>query len=38
VSVQRRPTEDTIELFNVVLGLELTQQDKADLLAYLRVL
>jgi cytochrome c peroxidase len=30
--------EDTIEFFNLVLGLKLNQQEKADLLAFLRTL
>ena len=30
--------EDTVEFFNLVLGLGLTAQEKADLVAYLRVL
>ncbi|MBA3456907.1 MAG: cytochrome B6 [Deltaproteobacteria bacterium] len=30
--------EDTIEFFNLVLGLQLTSQEKGDLLAYLHVL
>lgn len=30
--------EDTIEFFNLVLGLQLTADEKADLLAYLLVL
>ena len=32
----RLPTlEDTVEFFNLVLGTRLTQQDKADLVAFL---
>jgi cytochrome c peroxidase len=30
--------EDTVEFFNLVLGLQLTASDKADLVAYMRVL
>jgi cytochrome c peroxidase len=30
--------DDTVEFFNLVLGLRLTSQEKADLLAFLRVL
>jgi cytochrome c peroxidase len=30
--------EDTIEFFNLVLGTELTADEKADLLAYLQAL
>jgi hypothetical protein len=30
--------EDTIEFFNLVLGLKLTQSEKADLLVFLLVL
>ena len=30
--------EDTVEFFNVVLGLRLTSEEKADLTAFLRVL
>src|SRR5512135_414539 len=30
--------EDTVEFFNLVLGLQLTQQEKADLVAYMRAL
>jgi cytochrome c peroxidase len=30
--------EDTVEFFNLVLGVQLTQQEKADLVAFLRVL
>ncbi len=30
--------DDTVEFFNLVLGLQLSQQEKADLLAYLYVL
>ena len=29
---------DTVEFFNLVLGLKLTQQEKSDLVAYLLVL
>jgi hypothetical protein len=30
--------EDTVEFFNVVLGLRLMNQEKADLTAFLRAL
>src|SRR5205085_7376466 len=30
--------EDTVEFFNLVLGLRLSEQDKADLVAFMRVL
>jgi cytochrome c peroxidase len=30
--------EDTVEFFNLVLGVQLTQQEKSDLVAFLRVL
>jgi cytochrome c peroxidase len=30
--------EDTVEFFNLALGVQLTQQEKADLVAFLRVL
>lgn len=30
--------EDTVEFFNLVLGLRLTAAEKADLTAFLRVL
>jgi len=30
--------EDTVEFFNLVLGTRLTQQEKGDLTAFLRVL
>jgi hypothetical protein len=30
--------EDTVEFFNLVLGTELTQDEKADLVAFLRCL
>jgi cytochrome c peroxidase len=30
--------EDTVEFFNLVLGLRLTRQEKADLVAFMRVL
>jgi hypothetical protein len=30
--------EDTVEFFNVVLGVRLTNQEKADLTAFLRAL
>jgi len=30
--------EDTVEFFNIVLGLKLSQQDKSDLVAFMRVL
>jgi cytochrome c peroxidase len=30
--------EDTVEFFNLVLGLRLTQAEKTDLVAFLRVL
>jgi cytochrome c peroxidase len=30
--------DDTVEFFNLVLGLRLTPQEKTDLLAFLRVL
>jgi cytochrome c peroxidase len=30
--------EDTVEFFNIVLGLKLTRQEKADLVAFMRVL
>jgi cytochrome c peroxidase len=30
--------EDTVEFFNVVLGLNLTSQEKSDLTAFLRAL
>jgi cytochrome c peroxidase len=30
--------EDTVEFFNLVLGVQLTQEEKSDLVAYLRVL
>ena len=30
--------EDTVEFFNLVLGLRLTAQEKTDLVAFLRVL
>ena len=30
--------EDTVEFFNLVLGLRLTTQEKADLVAFVRVL
>jgi cytochrome c peroxidase len=30
--------EDTVEFFNIVLGLELSERDKADLTAFMRVL
>jgi len=30
--------EDTVEFFNLVLGLKLTDEEKSDLVAFLRVL
>jgi cytochrome c peroxidase len=30
--------EDTVEFFNIVLGVKLTEEEKADLVAFLRVL
>jgi cytochrome c peroxidase len=30
--------EDTVEFFNLVLGLKLTHQEKSDLVAFMRVL
>jgi len=30
--------EDTVEFFNVVLGIQLTTEEKQDLVAFLRVL
>ena len=30
--------EDTVEFFNLVLGLKLTEQEKKDLVAFLRAL
>jgi cytochrome c peroxidase len=30
--------EDTVEFFNLILGTRLTQQEKTDLTAFLRVL
>jgi hypothetical protein len=30
--------EDTVEFFNVVLGIKLTTQEKADLVAFMRAL
>jgi hypothetical protein len=30
--------EDTVEFFNIVLGLELTEQEKTDLTAFMRCL
>ena len=36
---QRAPGfEDTVEFFSLVLGLRLTTQEKADLVAFMRVL
>lgn len=30
--------EDTVEFFNIVLGLKMTPQEKSDMVAFLRVL
>ena len=30
--------EDTVEFFNIILSLKMTQQEKADMVAFLRVL
>jgi hypothetical protein len=30
--------EDSVEFFNIVLGLKLTPQEKKDMVAFLRVL
>jgi hypothetical protein len=30
--------EDTVELFNLVLGLKLTREEKADIVAFMRQL
>jgi len=30
--------EDTIEFFNMILGLKLSEQEKKDLLAFMRIL
>jgi cytochrome c peroxidase len=30
--------EDTVEFFNVILGVQLAEQEKADLVAFLRAL